>query len=426
MTGAETIAGNKTFSNSISVGGATIRSNEALYFPNTITNRKIVLWASTSNNDYQNYSLGMQDATMQFMVTGSTSKYTFSYATSASAKADFAQIDASGINIKTGNLLLNGTNILTRSNVWGSNTSVVNTFTSSTPTEPVFKVELNGANLLVYKDASSSLPRTSLVDTSSGVIQIGSTSGITGANGPLRTELIVQGIFSALYGAIIMGQSSDVGDYIAKFRNSNNADRISIYDEGGSRARPQIAGESGAGIEITSSYGVYITSTSNDAHLRKIVLNATSGVEVLGANGISAVAFRATSDIRLKTNIIPLEPQLDKIKSLVPYSFNWKEDNRNDYGFIAQDVFKKYPIMNFTSHKEDEPIDNSGNPIYHSFDYSKLTTILWKGLQETVHQVETQETQIKSLEETVQSQQTQIEQLQKQIQMIFDTINIKT
>ena len=514
---AQTINGIIVFSNSISLGDTTtIDTNGSIYFPNSYTNRKIVLNRS-ANNEFQNVSIGIQRSAMQFMVGVNTDGYTFSYGVDATSKADYARIDNSGIEIRKGNLIFPTTSSdsshhrnhkivlhsvadnTTQFNGFGTtnpsgtiynnvyyvpNTTSSHRFyvgsgvdtarelmgigdrnieakrplivSSSTPTEPVLKVELNDANLLVYKEViTNTAPtpnsiRTCLTNTGSNIIQIGSTSGITGADGPLRTELIVQGIFSALYGSIFRSQTSSAGEYIALFRNSNNAERIGIYDEGaGGRAR--IQGNSGAGIEITCPYGVYITSTSSSAaDLRKIVLNATAGVEVLGANGISAVAFRATSDIRLKTNLIPLETQTNKIKSLVPYSFTWKEDNRNDYGFIAQDVFKKYPIMNSTSHKEDEPIDASGNPIYHSFDYSKLTTILWKGLQETIQQVETQQTQIetqqtqietqqtqietqqtqietqqtqiKSLEETVQYQQKQIEQLQQQMLMLLEKI----
>jgi hypothetical protein len=59
-----------------------------------------------------------------------------------------------------------------------------------------------------------------------------------------------------------------------------------------------------------------------------------------------ATSFHATSDRRLKTEIQPLDTTLEKVLSLEPVSYKWRnpasEPGRH-LGFIAQDVDKVFP-----------------------------------------------------------------------------------
>jgi hypothetical protein len=36
----------------------------------------------------------------------------------------------------------------------------------------------------------------------------------------------------------------------------------------------------------------------------------------------------------------------------------------------------------------EEPVDLSGNPIYYGIDYGRMTPFLWKGLQETMQEID--------------------------------------
>ena len=51
----------------------------------------------------------------------------------------------------------------------------------------------------------------------------------------------------------------------------------------------------------------------------------------------------ATSDIRAKENIVPLESSLSKINSLNPVRFTFKSDGMEDVGFIAQEMYEHIP-----------------------------------------------------------------------------------
>ena len=72
----------------------------------------------------------------------------------------------------------------------------------------------------------------------------------------------------------------------------------------------------------------------------KITIN---GVDVCTSSGCLA----APSDLRYKTNLTPLDLNLEKILKLNTYSYHWKNpDQFNDkkqIGFIAQEIEKIYP-----------------------------------------------------------------------------------
>jgi len=60
---------------------------------------------------------------------------------------------------------------------------------------------------------------------------------------------------------------------------------------------------------------------------------------------LAATDFNSTSDIRLKTNIKPIDDPLAKVIQIEGVSFNWKQDNRPALGVIADQVEKILPQL---------------------------------------------------------------------------------
>jgi hypothetical protein len=85
-----------------------------------------------------------------------------------------------------------------------------------------------------------------------------------------------------------------------------------------------------------------------------------------------------TSARKYKECILPLSTQLENIKALSPVQFTWKDGGREDYGFIAEDVEKVFPKL--VSYEEDGEISG--------VQYSKITSVLVKALQEQQAQIE--------------------------------------
>ena len=82
-----------------------------------------------------------------------------------------------------------------------------------------------------------------------------------------------------------------------------------------------------------------------------------------------ARSFSRSSDIKLKRNINNLSnnqnEHLDKIKKLIPKSYNFKDNNQHSFGLIAQEVEKIYPHMVHT-----------GADGYKSISYNELIPLL--------------------------------------------------
>jgi len=89
----------------------------------------------------------------------------------------------------------------------------------------------------------------------------------------------------------------------------------------------------------------------------------------------------ATSDIRLKENITPLESSLNKILRLQGINFSWKSDpsRTRKIGFIAQDVEKILPELVFTN-------DVDG---YKGINYAEITAVLTEAMKEQQKQIQT-------------------------------------
>jgi hypothetical protein len=147
-------------------------------------------------------------------------------------------------------------------------------------------------------------------------------------------------------------------------------------------------------VDLTSAQTIGGTKTfSNSIGVGKNSVTAGYSLDVNG--NVIATSYNATSDRRLKENIEPMESQWSNILSINPVSFDWKESKRADIGFIAQDIYAKYPylIPKYIEEKDpkssvEEPLDLSGNPMYYGLDYGRMTSVLWKGLQETMQEID--------------------------------------
>ena len=142
-----------------------------------------------------------------------------------------------------------------------------------------------------------------------------------------------------------------------------------------------------------------------------LTLNQYSGA----GGGANAYAFNTISDQRVKQNIESIsEPVLTKVMKLNPVTYNY---TRVDYepgtklkigtdafpqkeaGFLAQEVYQLFPEA--VSKPKDE-----GKNLW-AIDYSKLTVMLTKAMQEQQNMIQQQQAQIEQLKQAVQHLQEQ-------------------
>jgi hypothetical protein len=99
--------------------------------------------------------------------------------------------------------------------------------------------------------------------------------------------------------------------------------------------------------------------------------------QILAPNG-SSVSYATTSDYRLKKDLKPFKG-LELINRLKTYDFAWKTDDSRMYGFMAHELQEVLPYL--VSGQKDA-VDANGKIIPQTVDYSKLTPVLVKAIQE--------------------------------------------
>jgi cytoskeletal protein CcmA (bactofilin family) len=174
-----------------------------------------------------------------------------------------------------------------------------------------------------------------------------------------------------------------------------NINASSIHATGEIKSNTIIADDIRTLTLSVSSFGDIVArtlTTSGRVTANSLSVSETFIVPSVQATGsITAQSFYATSDERLKTDIRPVSSQWKNIQSLCPTEYKWKSNLSYDCGFIAQQIYKVYPHMKPSSdpiYDMDYPIEGNGEPKYCTIDYSKLTPILCKGLQEVMSETE--------------------------------------
>jgi len=120
------------------------------------------------------------------------------------------------------------------------------------------------------------------------------------------------------------------------------------------------------------------------------VFQVTSEGEVLAKDNISAFAsITSLSDKRLKEDIYTLSGSMNKILQLRPTEFTWKENKKQDIGFIAQEVEEIIPeVIHETKGLIDLNSKEQDNTTYKTISYEKLTVYLVDTIKELTKRIE--------------------------------------
>ena len=170
-----------------------------------------------------------------------------------------------------------------------------------------------------------------------------------------------------------------------------------IADDSGSvGTAASVLSSTGSGLSWVAQSGgtptdITVANEASDATCFPLFVTAATGdlgpksnaaLTFDSTNGtLGATDFNSTSDIRLKTNIKPIDDPLAKVIQIEGVSFNWKQDNRPALGVIADQVEKILPQL---VHGDDPKTVN----------YNGLIGLLIEAVKE-------QQTQIDSLKERI-------------------------
>jgi hypothetical protein len=171
-------------------------------------------------------------------------------------------------------------------------------------------------------------------------------------------------------------------------------------------------------VQSADATSVYVESTAADNN-GLIVLNANTnqnwsnnwhefmifqnqGVNIgyiSGASGGSSTVYGTTSDYRLKTDLKNYSG-LNLVNKIKTYDYAWKKDNSRMYGVMAHEL---QSVLPYTVTGEKDAVDTNGKIIPQAVDYSKLTPILVKAVQEQNEQLELQKQQIEWLKKEIRA-----------------------
>ena len=143
---------------------------------------------------------------------------------------------------------------------------------------------------------------------------------------------------------------------------------------------------------IYAGFNIGLTVATNG----NVGIGTSTPTQKLEVNGVvCASGFIACSDIRYKTNLIPVSNVLSSLLMLNPIYYNWKQDfkgytEQRQIGFSAQEVEKLYPEMVQT--------DANG---YKAIDYGRLTPVLVEALKEQQKEIEALKAKMEKIEKMI-------------------------
>jgi hypothetical protein len=166
------------------------------------------------------------------------------------------------------------------------------------------------------------------------------------------------------YNLILPSSGGNIGQVLATDGNGN----LSWINNG-----------SGGGNIVPGEGTIWFSTLAGTPTGNTSVLNWTgSSLNVIGnintTGLITALNFKALSDITLKENINPLENPLDKINKIDGYSYNLKnKPSQKQWGVVAQQLEKQKEL----EHLVDE--NNKGQKVV---DYNQIIPLLVESIKE--------------------------------------------
>lgn len=170
---------------------------------------------------------------------------------------------------------------------------------------------------------------------------------------------------------------SDTTSYAAKFSKSGSSVNLYSYvDNGGSGISNANPYTGGALLYLNSSTFTFYSAGGSVASINS-------------AGTVAASDFSASSDLRLKENIKPIDHALSKILQLEGKNFNMKSTGDLKIGLIAQQV---EPII-------PEVVQTDSNTGLKSITYANLVALLIEGMKEQHNELTTLKAQVTVLME---------------------------
>jgi hypothetical protein len=173
-------------------------------------------------------------------------------------------------------------------------------------------------------------------------------------------------------GALLVGSTSATGGFDHSINNVTNQGSI-VFNQLSSDSNP--------------CAGFWNNATSGNNIFQRFFIN--SGGNLAGSidynRAFGVTGFNTTSDYRIKSEITDFNA-LSILSNLKPKEFKIGNASKRSIGFIAHELQEYLPqAVNGVK----DAVDKNNNPIYQSVDYSQLTGLLTKAIQELKQELDT-------------------------------------
>jgi Chaperone of endosialidase len=221
-----------------------------------------------------------------------------------------------------------------------------------------------------------------------------------------------QGIYATTSDGFTLSNFGKVSQAVTGYSNITSAylnSGVVGYSEGTGNFKAGVIGYIGGTAATAVSYAIYgqdnINASSTYAGYFVGKVFASSSLSVGGSVSGSSATFSGCviaanvscpSDSRYKKNILPMENSLSNILKINGVRYDWKVEefpekqfsDKNQIGFIAQEIEKIYPEMVLT--------DDKG---FKSVDYARLTPVLVEAIKELTLKNQKLENRLEKIEE---------------------------
>jgi hypothetical protein len=140
-------------------------------------------------------------------------------------------------------------------------------------------------------------------------------------------------------------------------------------------------------------------------------INTINPSEMLEVSGnVKATAFLYTSDKRLKKNINTLDDALERVLNLRGVSFNWKENDQGEMGFIAQEVEEQEPLL----------VETSAANGMKSVKYGNIVALLVEAIKEENKVVEENNKKLSTMQNGLKHVEKKVLELSREVSSLKD------
>lgn len=193
----------------------------------------------------------------------------------------------------------------------------------------------------------------------------------------------------------------------ASYSNSQNEPDIDIINSGGyisnsiNASRIRLVSYLGVGgynhTTQNNDCGIIFGNPENTTGFVIVPSSITrAGLRIQSNGTVNAVSFGATSDYRIKDNIVPLGSSISCLK-LKPIQYTNTGTNREYYGFLAHEVQEHFPII---VEGEKDATDDNGNDVLQQIHYTQIIPILVNDIQTLMKEVKELKEEINILKES--------------------------